>query len=33
VTALLTPDQIAEKFDLDYHLKHVDTIFARVFGS
>jgi adenylosuccinate lyase len=33
VTALLTPDQIAENFDLDYHLKHVDTIFARVFGS
>jgi adenylosuccinate lyase len=20
-------------FDLDYHLKHVDTIFARVFGA
>ena len=20
-------------FDLDYHLKHVDTIFARVFGD
>jgi adenylosuccinate lyase len=33
VTALLTPAQLAEQFDLDHHLKHVDTIFARVFGS
>ena len=33
VTAALSPDQIEEKFDLDYHLKHVDTIFARVFGG
>ncbi|AKM09673.1 adenylosuccinate lyase [Croceicoccus naphthovorans] len=32
VTAALTPDQIEEKFDLDYHFKNVDTIFARVFG-
>jgi len=32
VTAALTPAQLEEKFDLDYHLKHVDTIFARVFG-
>ncbi|EYD71646.1 adenylosuccinate lyase [Limimaricola hongkongensis] len=32
VTAALTPDQIEEKFDLGYHTKHVDTIFARVFG-
>ena len=32
VTAALSPDEIAAKFDLDYHLKHVDTIFARVFG-
>jgi len=32
VTAALTPQQIEEKFDLDYHFKHVDTIFARVFG-
>jgi adenylosuccinate lyase len=31
VTAHLTPAQIAENFDLGYHLKHVDTIFARVF--
>ncbi len=33
VTAALTPAQINEKFDLGYHLKHVDTIFARVFGK
>ena len=32
VTALLSPDEIAERFDLDYHYKHVDTIFARVFN-
>jgi adenylosuccinate lyase len=32
VTAHLSPDQIAVHFDLDYHLKHVDTIFARVFA-
>jgi adenylosuccinate lyase len=33
VTALLPPEAIEEKFDLGYHLKHVDTIFARVFGE
>jgi adenylosuccinate lyase len=33
VTALLSPAQIEEKFDLGYHLKHVDTIFGRVFGA
>ena len=32
VTAALTPEQLEEKFDLEYHFKHVDTIFARVFG-
>jgi adenylosuccinate lyase len=32
VTAHLSPAQIAENFDLGYHLKHIDTIFARVFG-
>jgi adenylosuccinate lyase len=32
VTALLAPDRIEESFDLGYHLKHVDTIFERVFG-
>ena len=33
VTAALSPAQLEEKFDLGYHLKHVDTIFARVFGA
>lgn len=33
VTAALSAQEIADKFDLGYHLKHVDTIFARVFGS
>ena len=32
VTALLSPAQIDNCFDEAYHLKHVDTIFARVFG-
>jgi adenylosuccinate lyase len=32
VRAALTADEIEDKFDLGYHLKHVDTIFARVFG-
>ena len=32
VTALLSAAEIAEAFDLAYHTKHVDTIFARVFG-
>jgi adenylosuccinate lyase len=32
VTAALSPAEIEDKFDLEYHLKHVDTIFARVFG-
>ncbi|MFL6857722.1 MAG: adenylosuccinate lyase [Allosphingosinicella sp.] len=31
VTALLPPDQLEESFDLAYHLRHVDTIFARIF--
>jgi adenylosuccinate lyase len=33
VTALLTPERIEAEFDLDYHFKHVDTIFTRVFGD
>jgi adenylosuccinate lyase len=33
VTAFLSPEQIEERFDLGYHLKHVDTIFGRVFGT
>ena len=32
VTALLTPAALETMFDDAYHLKHVDTIFARVFG-
>ncbi|MEO9833067.1 MAG: adenylosuccinate lyase [Marinomonas sp.] len=32
VTAALSHEEIEEKFDLEYHFKHVDTIFARVFG-
>jgi adenylosuccinate lyase len=33
VSALLPPEQLEESFDLDYHMKHVDTIFDRVFGG
>jgi adenylosuccinate lyase len=33
VTALLPADRIECEFDLDYHLKHVDTIFDRVFAD
>jgi adenylosuccinate lyase len=33
VTAALAPDELAALFDLDYHLKQVDFIFARVFGQ
>jgi adenylosuccinate lyase len=29
----LTPAEIEAQFDLDYHFKEVDTIFARVFGE
>ena len=29
----LPADQLDAVFDLDYHLKHVDTIFSRVFGD
>ena len=31
VLAALSAEEIEEKFDLAYHTKHVDTIFARVF--
>ena len=31
--AALTEVEIEEKFDLGYHTKRVDTIFARVFGG
>jgi len=33
VTAALGREGIEEKFDLGYHTRHVDTIFARVFGN
>jgi adenylosuccinate lyase len=33
VRAALSAEEIAEKFDTGYHTKHVDTIFARVFGA
>jgi adenylosuccinate lyase len=33
VLAALSTEQITEKFDLNYHTKHVDTIFTRVFGD
>jgi adenylosuccinate lyase len=33
VRKYLSEDEIAANFDLGYHLKEVDTIFARVFGN
>ncbi|SNB45585.1 adenylosuccinate lyase [Geobacter sp. DSM 9736] len=33
VRAFLSEQDIREAFDLNYHLKHVDTIFTRVFGG
>jgi adenylosuccinate lyase len=33
VTAKLSAKEIEANFDLGFHLKHVDTIFKRVFGS
>jgi len=32
LTAVLTPEEIGACFSPDYHLRHVDAIFARVFG-
>jgi adenylosuccinate lyase len=32
VAAKLSAGELEELFDLAYHLKHVDTIFERVFG-
>jgi adenylosuccinate lyase len=32
VTAKLPNEQLDALFDLGYHMKHVDTIFSRVFG-
>ncbi|MGB7258543.1 MAG: adenylosuccinate lyase [Pseudolabrys sp.] len=33
VSAKLTAKEIEANFDLGYHLKHVDTVFKRVFGT
>jgi len=33
VTAKLTDAELEDLFDLEYHFKHVDTIFERVFGA
>ncbi len=33
ITAVVDADSLAKLFDLDYHLKHVDLIFERVFGA
>jgi adenylosuccinate lyase len=33
VSARLSATELEAMFDLDYHFKHVDTIFARVFGT
>jgi adenylosuccinate lyase len=33
VAALLSPAELEDKFDLDYHFKQVDAIFERVFGT
>jgi adenylosuccinate lyase len=33
VTAALPEKTLRAQFDLGYHLKHVDTIFDRVFGK
>ena len=33
VKARLSDKELGDLFDLGYHLKHVDTIFKRVFGN
>ncbi len=33
VTNALSEQEIRDRFNLDYHFKHVDTIFGRVFGA
>jgi adenylosuccinate lyase len=33
VSQRLSPGELDALFDLDYHFKHVDTIFDRVFGG
>lgn len=32
ILAVMSKEEVEDKFDLGYHTKHVDTIFARVFG-
>ena len=33
VAAKMSPADLEERFNLDYHFKHIDTIFTRVFGE
>ncbi len=33
VASAMTAEELEDKFNLDYHFKHVDTIFERVFGG
>jgi adenylosuccinate lyase len=33
VTAAISPEELAEKFDLGYHFRQIDRIFERVFGN
>ena len=33
VKSFMTVAEIEDKFDLEYHTKHVDTILARVFKN
>ncbi len=33
VSAVMSPAELEEKFNLDYHFKAIDTIFQRVFGE
>ncbi|UFS70090.1 adenylosuccinate lyase [Geomonas sp. RF6] len=33
VTSFISEEEIKDAFDMNYHLKHVDTIFTRVFGG
>lgn len=33
VSAKMSDEELEERFNLDYHFKHVDTIFTRVFGE
>ncbi|MFM5949989.1 MAG: adenylosuccinate lyase, partial [Novosphingobium sp.] len=33
VSAVMSAAELEDKFNLDYHFKAIDTIFARVFGE